>query len=323
MKTIINVIIFVLFFNNFPVIAQFNAVEFIEKVQTFQDSIKVEYNKDTKRNQLVCFDFNKYMQMFNALKIKDSHYIFDYFYFSEGLSGIPFIYVRKPTFDLLSHFKATMKNPEDDSEGMSLVQMLNCILIDSIIPKNTERMSPFDRILYFLNDSILWTDTEWMSLDQKVFNFLTDSVNKACNSIIPEDTEEGYMQYLFFHEFGEQFALSGRVNYKKRAIVCSEIEMKEIVKQCTEMNCDKGAPNDAERPVEECFECNSIALAEMLKTGVSPIIEMQENCCFIILYEKNMSGVFKETFQVMRSEPYEVILRDKKEIVSIIGGYIF
>ena len=36
-----------------------------------------------------------------------------------------------------------------------------------------------------------------------------------------------------------------------------------------------------------------------------------------------MSGVFKETFQVMRSEPYEVILRDKKEIVSIFGGYIF
>lgn len=237
MKTIINITIFMLFFSNFPGIAQFNAGEFIEKVQTFQDSTKIEYNKDTKRNQLVCFDFGKYMQMFNALKIKDSHYVFDYFYFSEDLSGTPFIYVRKPPFDLLSHFKATMKNPEDGSGRMSL--------------------------------------------DQKVFNFLTDSINRACNNIIPEDTEEGYMQYLFFHEFGEQFALFWHANYKKRSIVYSEIEMKEIAKQCAEMNCDKGAPNDTEMPVEECFECDSIALTEMLKTGVSPIIEMQENCCFI------------------------------------------
>ena len=198
MKTLINVTIFVLFFNNIHSMAQFNAVEFIKKVQTCQDSIKTTYDKDTKRIQLVCFDFNKYMQMFNALKKKDSHYVFDYFYFSEGLSGTPFIYVRKPTFDLLSHFKATMKNPEDDSEGMSLMQMLNCILIDSIIPKNTERMSSFDRMLYFLNDSTLWKDTEWMSLDQKVFNFLTDSVNRACNSIIPEDIERGICNIYSF-----------------------------------------------------------------------------------------------------------------------------
>lgn len=62
MKTIVPIIIFLLFFNNFHTIAQFNAVEFIGKVQTFQDTVKTEYDKDAKRLELVCFDFNEYMQ---------------------------------------------------------------------------------------------------------------------------------------------------------------------------------------------------------------------------------------------------------------------
>ena len=82
------------------------------------------------------------------------------------------------------------------------------------------------------------------------------------------------------------------------------------------MKCDKNVPQ------EESCECDSIALAETLRTGVSPIIEMREDGCFITLYEKDTSGLFKETFQVMRSQPYKVILRDKKEIFSISTYYM-
>ncbi len=316
MKNLITITIFVLFLNIIPGVAQPNAVEFIKKVQTYQDSIKTTYDEDTGKRQLGSFDFNKYMQMFNALKIKDSHDVFDYFYIGNRVFGNPFIYIKKPDFDLIRHFKATMKNPEDESEGMSLMQMLNSILMGSVIPQNTENLSPSERAQYFLNDSTLSKNTEWMSLQQKVLNFLTDSTNKACNNVIPEDTKEGYMQYLFFHEYGEQFALAGHSLQKKRTIVCSETEVEEIAKRCAGMKCDKNVPQ------EECCECDSIALAETLRTGVSPIIEMREDGCFITLYEKDTSGLFKETFQVMRSQPYKVILRDKKEIFSISTYYM-
>lgn len=280
MKTIINAIIFLLFFSNFYATAQFNAVEFIDKVQTFQNSVEIEYNRCTEKQQLVCFNLNEYMQMFNALRIKDSQYVFDCFYFSEEMSGMPFLYVRQPDFNLLSHLETSMNTPEG---------------------KQTKA-----------------------SLQQSIFYFLTNPANRACNNVIPEDTKEGYLQYIFFHEFGEQFALFWHAAYKRRTIVCSELELKEIAEQCADAGGSKEVSPDAEIPVEGCIKCDSIALNEMLKNGMHPTVKINGNHCLITLYEKNRGGIYKKTFRVMREDPYEITLKDEKEIASeTVYGYIF
>lgn len=62
-----------------------------------------------------------------------------------------------------------------------------------------------------------------------VYRFLNDSSSKAKNYLKPQNTDEGFLQYLFFSEMGEQFALKWHANYNDKYIICSSDMLKDVI----------------------------------------------------------------------------------------------
>jgi len=52
--------------------------------------------------------------------------------------------------------------------------------------------------------------------------YARDPRNRLCNNIIPDDSREGYLQYLFFHQMGEQFALFWHSYYEEKTVLCDK-----------------------------------------------------------------------------------------------------
>lgn len=55
---------------------------------------------------------------------------------------------------------------------------------------------------------------------KSLYNFLNKTEIRAKNHIVPKDSERGFLQYLFFYELGEQFALKWHSYYNEKRIIC-------------------------------------------------------------------------------------------------------
>ncbi|MDR1115791.1 MAG: hypothetical protein LBL33_06560, partial [Tannerella sp.] len=178
----------ILFLTAFIAKAQISETAFIEKVQTYQDSVKIRRGRDMFDDTLdpATFNIKDYMKMFNTLKLKNPEHEYGCFYFDNFLDGKPYIYTGNHDFDIMEHVRAGAGKAELEDEEQRFIR-------------------------------------------GELYRFLNDSVNRACNNVIPEDCVEGYLQYLFFREFGEQFALKWHAANKQKRIICTRKDIEKIV----------------------------------------------------------------------------------------------
>lgn len=135
------------------------------------------------------------------------------------------------------------------------------------------------------------------------FEFVSKPENKASNHVIPEDSREGYVQYLFFHEFGEQFVLMWHEAYNAKSVIPS-MKSKYIV---YDENLD--GTNIPEERGKEIYPPN-IIIPEISA-------ELNPNSCKVTWYENELChGTFLRTYTVERKAPYIIRKISEKQIMA-------
>jgi hypothetical protein len=197
----------------------------------------------------------------------------------------------------------------------------------SLFDKLTWKSKRFVVGSYYYDDNYsywrpyLYARKKWSGLPRtknQIFRYLNKPANRAYSHVIPEESEEGYFQYLFFHEYGDLFALGGpRSIYYERFVIVSETQLDRVMAEYVDRNSIKGETNASTYHIRD-----SVALATARKESFSPKVSMRKDECIITLYEQEGS-FYQKTFRISRQYPYSISLEEKKEIVELILGYIF
>lgn len=294
-----SVIVFLLYLTNNQLDAQIFS-DFIDKVQTYQDSVKLTSGKLYNTLDSTTFNFEEYMRIFNKIKTADN-YKLGCEYFDNFLDGKPYIYALKDTNSLYNTIK---------------LEALKIIRVDTLYKT---RLKIVHRGLFeFLNDTtkevnefeIRYVERQFEeAYHHKLYKFLNDSSNRAFNHIIPEDSEIGYTQYLFFSKFGEMFALKWHANYGNKSIITSKRDVSEIIKFYTN---------------NELFDSNKNELRKLLKLNLTPTVQLNSNECLIIWYEiEEHNGVFRRTYRIDRKPPFTITLIEDKKLASISANFMY
>lgn len=140
-----------------------------------------------------------------------------------------------------------------------------------------------------------------------IYDFTSDSTKMACNNIIPEDSEEGYLQYLFFHEMGDQFALHWHANYMKKYVIANSSDIYNVYVEYDDYNTEgHGFRTDPDELV-------SLLIIHPLLTT-----KMEPERCLITWYEIDTHlGIHKKTYSIERHHPYLIKQIACKTIVDI------
>ncbi len=142
-----------------------------------------------------------------------------------------------------------------------------------------------------------------------LFDFFNDSISKAKNHIIPQDSEYGFFQYLFFSEMGEQFALKWHANYGEKYIICSSKMINQFIKEYS-----KNAR----------FSVDSVSLKKLKYISPEPIIKVRDDYYEITWIEnRTHRGIFKCTYQLERKAPYKIKKVKAVELIEIIPNFMY
>jgi len=151
-----------------------------------------------------------------------------------------------------------------------------------------------------------------------LYSFLEDPLYRAKKNIYPMNTEEGYLQYLYFYEFGELFALKWHANYKKKYVISRKQEIEEIINQCAEHQQFADTVSDTEQILRrEISYCDTDALQQFLLQDSIISIQFNPDNAIIKWLEFERRGVFGRTYKIMRTHPYQIELIDEKRLVEI------
>ncbi len=298
-RIIIAVLTFLFCLTNNQVESQ-TYTDFINKIQTYQDSIKLTSGKLSDTLDSTTFNFGEYIRMFNKIKAADN-YKLGCEYFDNFLDGQPYIYALKDSNSLYNTIKR---------------EALKIIRVDTVY--KTRLKIVHHGLFKFLNDTTKEVKEFEIRYDERQFNeayhfklykFLNDSSNRAFNYITPEDSEIGYIQYLFFSKFGEIFALKWHANYGSKSIITSKKDVSEIIKYYTN---------------NELFETNKNDLRKLLKLNLTPTVQLNSNECSIIWYEiEKHNGVFRRTYRINRKQPFTITLTEDKKLASINANFMY
>lgn len=225
-----------------------NYCELIQKIQNYQDSVKLKSIGDNDIIDSKTFDIHTYLSYFDSVEVEKGFEINVYF-FDNILDGNPYLYVLKEN--------------------------------KKIVDKNKNSL----------------------------YKFLNKTESRAKNHIIPKDSEKGFLQYLFFSEMGEQFALKWHSNYNEKRIICSSETLTNVINELS--NSKK-------------FTADSIGLTKLKDVSPKILIE-RNNKDYTITWIENRthSGVFRCTYQLKRNEPYEIIRTREEKLLEINMNFIY
>jgi hypothetical protein len=282
-----------------------NSSRFIEQVQQYQDTIKFDKSNLYMIFDPTFFNMNYYLKMFNRIQF-DTRLEYDYEFLNDGLNLNPYIYVRSQSFNQPKNLdqKAYYALKASKRTRISKSGKLGIVHPNSFQFQNdSAHIDP--------EKEILASDEEeyYRLTHQKLVAFLNDSINRAYHHIVPEDSEEGYIQYLFFHEMGEQFSPKWKANYKAKSVICNANDVKQIIKEYTN---------------NPSIECNSKDLKRLLEIDLTPIVKPASDQYVITWYEiETQKGIYKRTYAISRSVPYKIQLIDNKLLVDIICDFSY
>jgi len=277
MKLIRERVIIILLFSFFitSVISQ-NNIDFLRIVKAYQDSVKLVAPWQTPGViDTTTFNINTYLRIFDKLKLPPGLKC-QYAYEDNGTSGNPMLYVVKDSFDLEGYLNRGYRE---------FIKQYN-IDTTTFTPKTTKFLKRIHVLYGFAYQ------------------------NNAKKFIIPEDSKAGYLQYLYFNQLGEEFALKWHSFAGQISVIFSNDELKRLynsyLKKTVRFSYDK-----------EKFK-------ELLNLYPSPIIEMGNNSCLITWYEIIIqTGIYKRTYEINRSAPYTVVKKEDIKILEIDANFIY
>jgi hypothetical protein len=206
----------------------------------------------------------------------------DYF-----LGGSPIIYVIPENYNLMDTIK---KRVERKIEKKYLRSSLGLVYLDPSTPKP-------DTVGNYENQMLLY------------YHYLHDSTNRVSNYMIPENSDEGFLQYLFFSIMGEQFALSWHDNYREKKIICSAEGINDIIKNYKR----SGA-----------FEVDKKKLESSKEIDARIIISSTDKKYFLTWYElETHKGFYRRTYEIDRDPPYKIRLQENYQIFEIRLNFVY
>ena len=272
MIKLISALLCVWFSFNIPdqVYSQTNC-DFVKKVQDYQGSVKLRNKSKTIVLDSTTFNLDNYLGMFNKLKL-DSDKICKVYYDYNLFFGKPIIYVTSKSFNLTEY-------------------------IERITQKRLNEKPP---IPYLINkEKINYEDVK----RDNMARFAKNEKVRAFNNLIPENSEEGFFQFLFFYVVGEQFALIGHSNMDQKMVLCTKQDFNAEIERYS--NKKLGILNRKQSKV-------------LLITDPTPIIKLNESICSITWYElETYYGLFQKTYIIERNSPFRVQETKKNQIFAI------
>ena len=279
--------------------------EFIDKIKNYQDSVKLEKGITYDCIDTTTFHLNQYMKMFTKLRLDDK---LEYAYecLNNNLEVRLYIYVKPYSFNL------------DNYLDQEAVKALRNSVRTRIIKEERPRIihpKPFQ----FLNDSafrepeketIAYDNEEYSNFKRhKLLKFLNDSVNRACRNIIPENSDEGYLQYLYFDKTGEQFTQKWSTNYTEKWIVYSKKDITRIIKEYSKT---------------KSLDTNKKELKKLLKLDPTPLVKSDSTNFKITWIEiETYNGIYERTYKISRTLPHRIALTKEKELVAIAQNFVY
>jgi len=273
-KTILRAkMIFIFFFFANGVIAQKN-IAFLEKIQAYQDSVKLIMTGEfPDQIDTSTFNINNYFRFFDNLSLPTDSKL-QYIFCDDKLSGNPILFVKKDSIKMENYWKRKFGE---------YIKQYN-------LDKNNINQE-------FIN-----------SMKNEILCRFAATFN-ARKFIIPEDSEVGYLQFLFFNQFGEQFALKWHSNYGQKSVIFSKSEMGR------HFNYYSGT---------DLFSCDLEKFKTLLRINPKPKIKMKKDNCLITWYEiATHSGIYKRTYEIKRSTPYSIEKIEDIKILKINREFIY
>jgi hypothetical protein len=154
-----------------------------------------------------------------------------------------------------------------------------------------------------------------------LYKFLERTEVRAKNHIVPKDAEKGFLQYLFFCEMGEQFALKWHSNNNRKSILCSEEKRDQVVNELKNYNQTQTEDDEIEMPD---FQVDLQELDKFAQIIPAVEVEMLNDFCEISWIEyRTHSGIFKCKYQIQRQSPFKIKKISEERLLEINMGFIY
>uniref|UniRef100_UPI003216CD41 hypothetical protein n=1 Tax=uncultured Draconibacterium sp. TaxID=1573823 RepID=UPI003216CD41 len=267
-------VFFFLFFAT-GAIAQSN-VDFLEKVQKYQDAVKLDRTGEfPDLIDTSTFNTDDYFYFFNKLSLPTGSKL-QYVFYDDKLGGCPILYLK--------------------NDSIKIENYLERKLGEYVKRYNLDKSKITQEFIDFKKYEIL---CGFASLPSK----------SARNNLTPKDSKKGYLQFLFFYQFGELFALKWHSNYGQKSVIFSKDEMKRRY--------------DYYRGTDS-FTCDMEKFENLLKLNPKPKIKMKKGICLITWYEiATHHGIYKRSYEISRLSPHSVVKTEDVEILKINTEFIY
>lgn len=269
--------------------------DFIKKVREYQNSIQVnEHLGDEYQMPEVdttSFDINVYMSFFDKLTLRAGKKVLLVNLYSRD-GGRPVLCVQDTAFNM-DNFVGEISTKHGQQID-SIIDQLKSKYLNEDYPEdkinNLERNRENLKKLFTRNSALI--------------QYSLDSAKRACNNLIPEDTPTGYLQYLFFNQMGEQFALFWHAHSLEKTVLCDKEDVKYFLSHYNEMKV--------------YFEYEENEIRELLNIDISPVVELDSTNCSIVWYEIHThKGIYKKTYTIERTYPFRVKSEASEKIATI------
>lgn len=274
---------------------------FIKKVREYQKSVKLnEHLKEEGRFPEVdttSFDLNVYMNLFNKLTLNSGKVCLMVNNYNPN-HGSPLLCVKDTAFN------------ENEFVAEIIARQKN--FIDSMVSKNKLKYKsenrPEERINRMVN--LYENQKKTLTRDYALRVLASDSVNKARNNLTPDDSQDGYLQYLFFNQMGEQFALFWHSYSMEKTVICDKSDVEYY------LNYYGKSKNS--------YEYSEKAISDLLHADLSPVVELNSIDCRITWYEIHThGGIFKKTYSIERKYPFRVKNIYNETITTISPNFFY
>jgi hypothetical protein len=260
---------------------------FTKRLNNYQSKVNIIWSENGVRLDTSTFNLIDYMNIFDKLSLKEC-YNLGMLYARFDFDAFPLIYAFPDTFSVDREiYKSIIKNK---------------VFLDSILEIQLEELKECNDI--WIEKKILRTINARENIDSEntFYHILNkDSLSKAYFHLEPEETREGYFQYLVFYLSGESFGLTGFYNLGFKKIICSNQDLELIIKlseSIPEYNFNK----------EEAYQ--------LFKLDLNPTIEIYNNACFITLVEFNRYGFFRIKYKIDLATSIKIIAISKEMLLK-------
>jgi len=189
-----------------------------------------------------------------------------------------------------------------------------------------KKSQTFDRVIDSLTSHKVIIENRRVKLKKNHAIFWYINNEKAKNILIPEDSELGFLQYLFFNVMGEQFALKWHSNYDEKYIICDHDQLVNLRDRLGDQKSySEMRTSDQEVEIElEPFTVDRTELEILINHPAQINITHNPDFYYITWLEnRTHSGIYECTYKIDRNKPYRIETISENLLLHIYINFIY